>query len=648
MKWFFQPRPDPDESGRDHDDSPPGSIGLSAAVLQRHGALVLDPAKAALVNDDQPPRPTVYRARTLLLPDDLAADDRFMGFVDAALARVGLKLVPQVQVRQPLDAGRDGGKGDGDAASGDGDAASGDAIGRDGDRGKGDGDVAGRDVAGLLRRLPRPAVLVPLPDYPTPVVVDAWVALQTLRAAARPQHDPEPHKDPEPLEDPEPHKDPGPHEDPGPYTAAVDRISLEHLLTTSAIGGSPISNWGGGISGGPGSTSDSTGPSPTDSYLYSGGDPRTPIAVFFDPPARKSDEDCVRDYGRRPVVAVLDTGARAHTWLDVQANSSGGYDTEPGGFVAVDDEIQAAIFAESQFAANHGDRHRRLIKDPWDTPVTADPLAGELNPALGHCTFISGIVRQKAPEARVLAVRIMHSDDVAYEGDIICALRQLAERIALGEPDDLAATVDVVSLSFGYFSESRHHAHATSHLWKVLEVLLDLGVVVVAAAGNYANRRKFYPAAFAEHAVPADQVPVISVGALNPNGSKAIFSNDGPWVTAWALGAAVVSTYPEDVNGSRSPELRIPANLAPPGVSPPERDALDPDDYSAGWASWSGTSFSAPYLASLIVGSLLEGAAKKESGLQLGSAGGQAATVKRRERAVAAVKNLQSKAHRDG
>jgi hypothetical protein len=37
---------------------------------------------------------------------------------------------------------------------------------------------------------------------------------------------------------------------------------------------------------------------------------------------------------------------------------------------------------------------------------------------------------------------------------------------------------------------------------------------------------------------------VISVGALNLNGTKAMFSNDGDWVTAFALGAAVVSTYP--------------------------------------------------------------------------------------------------------
>src|SRR5262249_29658933 len=178
--------------------------------------------------------------------------------------------------------------------------------------------------------------------------------------------------------------------------------------------------------------------------------------VFFDPPRRKSAGDSERAYGRRPVVAVLDSGIRAHPWLDVTAAPGGGYATHPDGFVQIDENIQAAIRAESEQAANHGDRQRQVIRGAGDTPIAANPLIGEVNPALGHSTFISGIVRQVAPDAQVLAIRIMHSDDLLYEGDVICAPRHLARRIALAEAGDLAAMVDVVSLSFGYFSESRH------------------------------------------------------------------------------------------------------------------------------------------------------------------------------------------------
>lgn len=569
MKWYFQPRPGGDGAERDDDDdSAPGLLGLPMALLERHGARALDPGHAAVVDGYPRPRPTVYRTRTLLVPDDLLRDDNFIATVNEVLRHAGTRLVPPEE-------------------------------GRDADL---DTDRGDQRVFEALRRLPRPAVLVPLEGYRRPVRIDAWEALQTLRAATARGNQ---------IVD----KASAAREQVTLDKAKVDRIELEHLLIGSAITGSPIDSGGGGIAGGSGNGSDVSGPSTTDSYLFSGGDPRTPVAVFLDPPPRRSPDECASRYGGRPVVAVLDTGVRAHPWLDVTADGAGGYTMPADGFVAIDDKIQAAIDKESQRAAADGDKPRQVIKDAWDRPVADNRLIGELNSALGHCTFIAGIVRQVAPDARVLAVRVMSADDVLYESDIICGLRHLAKRIALAEPDDLVARVDVVSLSFGYFSESQHDKMVTSGLWRAIEVLLSLGVVVVAAAGNYASRRRFYPAAFALEPVPAGQVPVISVGALNPIGTKAMFSNDGGWVTAWGPGACVVSTYPTDVDASRAPELRIPVNRKPAGEWPPGRESLDPNDYSAGFATWSGTSFSAPFAAALVVRSLLEGAVGPGAGL---------------------------------
>jgi len=400
--------------------------------------------------------------------------------------------------------------------------------------------------------------------------------------------------------------------------------------------GDPADSGMGGIAGNQNSSSNGSGPTITDSYQFSGGDTRTPVTLLLDPPARRSTKYCDDNYGRRSVVAVLDTGVRPHPWLEGEPGHPGGpYGAAADGFVAVDPRIQDAIRREGEHARARGDKPRQVIRAPWDTPEADYPFVGELNPALGHGTFIAGIVRQVAPDARVLAVRAMHSDDVCNEGDIICGLRHLAKRILFAEAGDLAAMVDVLSLSFGYFSESRHDRVVTSGLWKAIKVLLDLGVVVVVAAGNYAMSQEFYPAAFSQEPAGAGQVPVISVGALNPNGTKASFSNDGHWVTAWAQGAAVVSTYPVDVDGSRSPELRMPVNRKPPGELPPGREALDPDDYSGGFAVWSGTSFSAPYLAALVARSLLEGA----GGLPLNGPGKQAAAA----RAVAAMERLREK-----
>lgn len=576
--WFFQPR----GQGADaDDDSAPGSISLPADVLQRHGAQILDPETAVAVAGYPTPRCTVYRTRTLLVPADLQQGPT-IGVINKILAGVGMKLNSGLADQGPAH---------GNAR-----------IGR------------------LLAEVPRPAVLSPVEGSRKPMAVDAWVALQTLRAAAALP------------------REPGQADADRIDKADVDRIALEHLLVGSAITGSPAYGGGGGLTANPGG---GTGPASTDSYLFGGGDTRTPVAVLVDPPARSDlSAGFLARYGRRPVVAVVDTGVRAQKLLDVTARPGGGYETDPGngdGFIEIDEDIQKAIRVEGELAESSGDRPRQVIRHAWDTPVTTDPLVGELGPALGHGTFIAGIVRQVAPDARVLAVRVMHSDDIVYEGDLLCALTMLAGRIALAEASDSDKMVDVVSLSLGYFSETPADQADTFALWQVIKVLLDLGVVVVAAAGNYSTSRLFYPAAFALQPAP---VPLISVGALNPNGSKAVFSDAACWVTAWSSGGLVVSTFPTDVNGSRTPELRMPAHPAnplPPGVSlPGHREALDPDDYSCGWGVWSGTSFSAPLLGAYIVRQLMKGPADAVSGLVLKPCEPQATT----RRALLALENM--------
>jgi hypothetical protein len=566
MNWSFEPRRGDGAAGHDDDDPPPGPVTLPAALLQRHGAVVLDPGSAVAVRGLPVPRPTVYRAKTLLIPGNLPLTP-----VNDVLRRIGLTL-------EPTEPGQDTAYGDGD-----------------------------QDIAGVLRQLPRTAVLVPVKDHDVPVRIDAWHALQTLRAAAA--------RDKSELDE-----------------ATVAKISLEHLLIgSSTMFGSPVTAGPGGETA---EGAALTGPGSADSYVYSGGDTRTPVEVLLEAPPRDSAGACETEYGRRSVVAVLDTGLRVHPWLNV-AKEGGSYKTEAGGFAVIDDDIQKAIRAAGESAATLGDQPREVIRHPWDTPVTADPLIGELDDATGHGTFIAGIVRQIAPNAEVLAVRVMHSDGMVYEGDVLCALRHLIKRVAHAEAGHPAEMVDVVSLSFGYVSESG--AAPDFALWQAIKALLDLGVVVVAAAGNSATSRKFYPAAFSREPVPAGAVPVISVGALNPNGSKAMFSNGGRWVTAWAPGAAVISTFPTDINGSRTPELKVRAH--PANHLPGDREALDPDDYSAGWASWSGTSFSAPLLAAHIARSLLAdaaGAAGAQAGLRLDLPGKPAAA----KRAAAAMTKL--------
>ena len=118
--------------------------GLSAALLQRHDARVLDPSAAATIPDSDPPRSTIYRARTLLVPVHLL--DQSLTALNDVLVRVGMHLRRLADVGAPDEFD-----------------------------------------------LPELAVLVPAEEDrekkerpALPVVVDAWVALQALRAAARP------------------------------------------------------------------------------------------------------------------------------------------------------------------------------------------------------------------------------------------------------------------------------------------------------------------------------------------------------------------------------------------------------------------------------------------------------------------------------
>ena len=452
-------------------------------------------------------------------------------------------------------------------------------------------------------------MLVPVesPDGLTsPGVVDAWRALTALRAART-------------LDE-----------------ADVRRVALEHILVGAAITGDPAIHCGG-VEDGPWGRSGA----PDDSYMYQGGSSRTPVEVAVAAPPRRPESACEVLYGRRPVIAVLDTGVRVHPWLDVTIGPDGGdpakphgYATQVDGFVQVDQHLQDIISENEDGTGNGGQSHKRRddwepIRYPWDTPDPSDLIIRPVDSHIGHGTFIAGIIRQIVPDATVLSLRIMHSDGIVHEGDLLCALGLIADRVAAAQAEgNPALMIDAVSLSLGYFSDSAADVAYTSVLRQVTDELLDLGVMVTAAAGNYTTRRRYYPAAFAGDPAAAERIPLVSVGALNPNGTAAAFSDGGSWVHGWARGAAIVSTFPVDVNGPLDAPLQA-------GTS----EGLDPDDYTGGFAAWSGTSFSAPAMAAYLVEAMigpLRGPAP-DSSLRLDVPGAKAA-IQRAEAALRLVR----------
>ncbi|MBB5953946.1 hypothetical protein FHS29_000516 [Saccharothrix tamanrassetensis] len=418
---------------------------------------------------------------------------------------------------------------------------------------------------------PRPVVVRPLDGRPD---VDSWYALQKLRVAADDEDEPRLDRD------------------------LVGRISLEHLVFSAVtITGTP---W------------DTNSDPARESYRRGpAGLSRTPVLIAAQPPDR--GEVGTEQFARRPVVAVLDSGIGPHPWFGIRDRTA---PPPADGFISVLDEAQEAIRRNA--TETGAIATAQLLLDYWDAPVETDRLMSDVDSNTGHGTFIAGIIRQAAPRADVLAIRVMHSDGIAYGSDVIAALEEIARRVERAQrenrPQDM---VDVVSLSLGYLDESPADAVYTTHLATVVNRLVGQGVLVLAASGNNSTSRRFYPAALSELPdAPGAGPGVISVGALNPDSTRAEFSNDGDWVTCWAAGAGVVSTFPTDVKGPRQPLVKDEF-----------RSGLDPDDFSGGFAVWDGTSFSTPLAAAAVANALIEVAAA-DTGLSLANVN-QETVVKR-------------------
>jgi hypothetical protein len=306
---------------------------------------------------------------------------------------------------------------------------------------------------------------------------------------------------------------------------------------------------------------------------------RVPVAVLTPspPPRHGRDELPAR---RRPVIALFDTAISRHPWLDA---------TDPGDPSWLDAEDYDCKLGPRAPA-------REAPRGPMSNSM-------ELESDFGHGTFSAGLIRQIAPDALILLFRVMHDDGTIHGDHILNALGWIRERMS--GPTTLEAAdvpvelrdpgrfIDVICLPLGYRSESKD-ANFTEWLGEVLGDLGDQGIQVVASAGNDGTDEPVYPAAF----VLADKqprTPLVSVGALNPNGRKrAHYSNYGDWVTDWAVGTSVVSTFPL-VDGAANAELGGEGSW----------ESVDPDDFTGGFSRWSGTSFAAAALAGMLGRALL-------------------------------------------
>ena len=160
----------------------------------------------------------------------------------------------------------------------------------------------------------------------------------------------------------------------------------------------------------------------------------------------------------------------------------------------------------------------------------------------GHGTHVTGILAKIAPQSQILPVRVLDTDG---RGNIFTLAYAIEWAVAQG--------ADVINLSLGAEGDSRI-------LHDTIQRVLDQGVIVVAAAGNSNTSTPQYPATY-----PG----VIAVTAVDGVNQKADFANYGAqWVDMAAPGVGITSTM-----------------VGPLG---------------SGYASWSGTSMSAPFVSGAV------------------------------------------------
>lgn len=178
----------------------------------------------------------------------------------------------------------------------------------------------------------------------------------------------------------------------------------------------------------------------------------------------------------------------------------------------------------------------------------------------GHGTHVAGIVAANsdsikgvAPNANLIALKVLSSQGFGMEDDIIAAIEYCADPNNDGEIDD---RVDVANLSLGSSGGNPNDAVSIT-----LDNTSKLGIVFCVAAGN--------SGAYNSIGSPGTAREAITVGASDNDDQLAMFSSKGP-------NSEISSIKPE---------------VVAPGVM------INSLEVGGGYVSHSGTSMAAPHVA---------------------------------------------------
>lgn len=238
----------------------------------------------------------------------------------------------------------------------------------------------------------------------------------------------------------------------------------------------------------------------------------------------------------------------------------------PDGQRAATEGVKVAVIDTGIAGTRRNDGWLNLVpRDDNIDPLDAFPPFGFLDFGAGHGTFAAGVLQQVFPAIDLRVYRALDSDGVGSEVEVACAMVRAVEEGA-----------QVLNLSLGTqtFDDQRPVAFEVA-----LEIIAELEarngreVLVVAAAGNFADNRECWPGAFPS--------PVVAVAGLRADLTPSDWSSRGPWVDCSTVAEGILAPY---VQGQESWEIDPRPDSFP-------RDA---------WAVWTGTSFAAPQIAGAV------------------------------------------------
>lgn len=227
--------------------------------------------------------------------------------------------------------------------------------------------------------------------------------------------------------------------------------------------------------------------------------------------------------GRGVTVAILDTGVdythnalKDHMWVNAKEVAGNGVDDDGNGYI---DDVYGFDFESDK-------------SDPMDKNSHGTHCAGAIAAAADAASGARGV----APGARVMAVRIIGTEQTGFLSDAVAGIKYAVDNGAT-----VLSNSWRVYQSWSNFDPSDENIEL---LRKAIEYAGEKGAVFVAAAGNETKNLDtttdaMFPGGF------TGLTNMIVVAASTQTGSPAYFSNFGSGhVTVAAPGSGIISTVP--------------------------------------------------------------------------------------------------------